>query len=143
MDAAGAIAGGARIGENRSAPGNAFSELSSEQFVRIIFTELSSQDPLEPSDSNALLQQLSTIRSIQSDIDMSKRLETLVGQNQFASAGGLIGQFVSGLTEENDRAEGLVLSVSRTAKGPVLNLDSGQRVPFDRLDEVADGTLFS
>ena len=52
---------------------NAFSELTSEEFVKIMFTELSNQDPLKPSDSSALLQQMSNLRSIQSDIERDRR----------------------------------------------------------------------
>ena len=47
---------------------DAFSSLNSEQFVKIIFTELSKQDPLQPNDSKALLEQLSSLRNIQSEI---------------------------------------------------------------------------
>jgi hypothetical protein len=121
---------------------NAFSELSSEEFIRIIFTELQNQDPLQPNDSAALLDQMSSLRSIQSDIELSNKIESLVTQNQLSSAGNLIGQFVSGLAFGNQRASGWVVSISRTADGPVLNLNNGFRVPFDNIDEIVDGDLF-
>ena len=38
--------------------------LGSEEFLKIILTELTSQDPLSPNDTSALLDQISTIRSI-------------------------------------------------------------------------------
>lgn len=120
-----------------------FSSLSSEEFMRIIFAELSNQDPLKPNDSNQLVQQMANIRSIQSDIELSKKLETLVTENQLASAGNLIGTYISGLTEQNQRTEGLVVSISRTSTGPILNLQSGLRIPLNRVDEVVDPTLAS
>ncbi len=120
---------------------NAFGALNSEQFIKIMFTELANQDPLKPNDSAALLQQMSSLRSIQSDIDLSAKLETLVTQNQLAGAGSLIGRTVTGLDDQNNRVSGLVASVSRTSNGPVLNLDSGGRLRFDRVDEMTDGTL--
>ncbi len=115
---------------------SAFSELKAEEFVKIIFTELANQDPLEPSDSKALLEQLSTIRSIQSDIDLGQRLGSLVAQNEMAAASGLIGRSVHGRSESGSRVTGVVESVSKTADGPVLNLDGGRRVRMDRVDEV-------
>lgn len=121
---------------SRSATKTGFSALSSEDFTQIILTELSKQDPLQPNDTNALLQQLSTIRSIQSDTDLSDQLSALVAQSDFASAAGLIGRSVSGLSEELRRVQGLVQSVSRTEQGPVLTLASGQRVPFSNVDQV-------
>lgn len=119
-----------------SSTSNAFSALDSEQFVKIIFTELSNQDPLAPSDSKALLQELSTLRSIQSDMDLSARLKSLVGQNEWTSAAGLIGKNISGLSDDLRRVDGIVKSVSRTEYGAVLNLASGDRVLASNVDEV-------
>ena len=118
----------------------AFSALDTQQFVQIIFTELSNQDPLQPSDSNALLQELSTLRSIQSDTDLSTQLQSLVGENEWASASNLIGKTISGLNDASTRVQGTVRSVSRTTDGTVLNLVSGDRVPVSNVDEILDST---
>ena len=120
----------------RTAAGDAFSSLSSEEFTRIILAELRNQDPLQPNDTGALLEQLSSIRSIQSDLELSDRLESVVSQNEFAGAAGLIGKRVSGLTESGQRIEDEVASVSRTADGAVLNLAGGKRIPMSGLDKV-------
>jgi len=113
-----------------------FSALSSEDFAKIIFTELSKQDPLSPNDTNALLEQISMIRSIESDMDLTNRLGSLVGQNEFSSAATLIGRRIEGLDEINMRVTGVVRSVARTAQGPVLTLNDGSRVPMSRIDGV-------
>lgn len=121
-----------------SAPPSAFGELKSEDFVKLIFTELSRQDPLEPNDSNALMEQLANIRSIQSDVDMEQKLASLIGQSEFAAASQMIGRVVSGLDESGARVLDIVASVSRTADGPVLNLASGARVSLADADEILD-----
>lgn len=113
---------------------DAFSDLTSEEFVKIMFTELSNQDPLKPNDSNQMLEQLSSLRSIQSDIELGNKLESIVSQNQLSTAGSLIGKYVSGLTEDGSRVVGEVVSVSRTADGPVLRLSNNFRVPFKNVD---------
>lgn len=113
---------------------DAFSDLTSEEFVRIMFTELANQDPLKPNDSNQMLEQLSSLRSIQSDLELSTKLETIVSQNQLASAGGLIGKYVSGITADGQRVVGEVVSVARTKDGPVLRLSNNFRVPFQNVD---------
>ncbi len=115
---------------------NGFSELTSEEFVEIMIQELTNQDPLAPSDSQALLEQISTIRSIESDTALLDRLDSLVGHNEFASASGLIGALVGGINEQGRRVADVVLSVSRTDEGPVLNLYDGSRVPLSQVDEV-------
>ncbi|MEZ6243776.1 MAG: flagellar hook capping FlgD N-terminal domain-containing protein [Phycisphaerales bacterium] len=131
MSAISSIAGGSSTGG-----ANGFSELTSEQFIKIMFAELSSQNPLEPSDSKALLDQLASLRSIQSDLDMGQRLDSLVKQNQFAAAATMVGQVVGGVTLDGIRVIDLVVSVSNTPDGPVLNLYDGSRMPFAWVDEV-------
>ncbi len=80
-----------------------FSEMKTEDFIRIIFTELSNQDPFSPNDSGALLDQLNSIRSIESDIELVSRLDALVFQNQLGAAANLIGKFVDGLTADKQQ----------------------------------------
>ena len=116
---------------------NGFGELTSEQFVKIMFAELTNQDPLKPSDSQAMLDQLSSLRSIESDIRLGERLDKMVDRNDFAAASGLIGKVISGLTTETGQAIDVVFSVSRTDQGPILNLLGGQRVRLDDVFEVA------
>ena len=118
--------------------GNRFSDMSSEDFVRIIFTELANQDPLAPNDSNALLQQLNSIRSIESDIQLIEQLKSLVTESQLAGASNLIGKFVTGLTDLSDRVSGYVRSISREGDSVVLQLDNGFFVPFDSLDTIQE-----
>lgn len=120
-----------------------FSSLSSEDFTKIIITELSNQDPLAPSDTNALLQQLSQIRDIQSSIDLSEKLGSLVSDNQFSSASNMIGKIVGGVSADNARTIGKVGSVSRTENGVFLNLHNGQSVLIDNMDGVIDPSSLS
>lgn len=138
MDAIGAAGwgGGSALAVS---PSNGFSDLTSEDFVRIMFTELTNQDPLAPNDSQALLEQMSSLRSIQSDLDLQNKLDAVVTQNQLASAANLIGDYVVGLTEQSERVADFVVSVSRTTDGPVLNLESGYKIPFDGVIEIIDG----
>ncbi len=115
---------------------NGFSELTSEQFVKIMFAELANQDPFEPNDSQAMLNQLSSLRSIESDMTLSGKLDQLVARNEFASASGLIGSIISGTSINGEQIIDRVFSVSQTAEGPILNLYGGARVRMDRVLEV-------
>lgn len=119
-------------------PTDRFSEMSSEDFIKIIFTELSNQDPFKPNDSSALLQQMSSIRSIESDLKLTDQLKSLVTQNQLSSAGGMIGKFVGGLTSDNNRVAGVVVAVSREGEDVNLELDNGWTVPINNVERVID-----
>lgn len=122
---------------------NAFNSISSEDFIRIMFSELTNQDPLAPNDTKAVLDQISSIRSIESDLKLSAKLESLVSQNELASAGTLIGKFVTGLNGEGRRVGDLVLSVSSTRDGAVLNLANGASLAMSRVEEIIDTDLLN
>lgn len=130
------------IGGSATAIPSQFSEMSSEDFLKIIFTELTNQDPLAPSDSGALLQQLNSIRSIESDVKMTKMLESLVHENQLSASSNLIGKFIGGLTEQNFRVAGWVVSVIRQGNSIYLELDNGWVVPMQGVETIIDPSLF-
>ncbi|MFK7883107.1 MAG: flagellar hook capping FlgD N-terminal domain-containing protein [Phycisphaerales bacterium] len=115
---------------------DAFSDLTSAEFLQIIFTELANQDPFEPNDTQAMLDQLSSIRAIEADTQFSNQLSQLVRQNELAAASGLIGSLVSGITLDNRRVADLVVSVTQTDQGPVLNMFDGSRMFFSNIDEI-------
>lgn len=122
-----------------SAPSrNRFEDLTSEDFMKIMFTELSNQDPLQPQDTQALLNQINTVRSIESNVQLMNQLTELVSQNQFAMAGTLVGKNVMGLDESFLPVEGRVKSASVEGKQIVLTLDSGARVPLDNVERISE-----
>ncbi len=97
---------------------------------------MQNQDPFKPNDSSALLEQLNSIRSIESDIQLSKDLESIVFQNQLSSAGNLIGKRVAGLTADNERVGGTVKSVARSGDEIALVLDNGWVLPIDNVEYI-------
>ncbi|MEM9373780.1 MAG: flagellar hook capping FlgD N-terminal domain-containing protein [Planctomycetota bacterium] len=120
-----------------SSSGNdVFSELTTSDFLEIMFTELQNQDPFEPSDTQAMIDQLSSLRAIEADTQFADQLEELVDQNELAAASGLIGSLVSGVSLDNRRVADLVISVTQTDQGPVLNLFDGSQMFFSNIDEI-------
>ena len=128
--------------ELQRSPSNGFGEMTSEDFIRIMFTELANQDPFQPNDSSALLDQLNSIRSIESDIKLTAQLESLVFGNKMATAGNLLGRIVGGLSQTNDRVLGFVISVNRPGDVVFLALDTGDIIPFDNMETVVDPIVF-
>jgi flagellar basal-body rod modification protein FlgD len=124
-------------------PQNRFSEMKSEDFIRIIFTELTNQDPFSPNDSAALLEQLNSIRSIESDMTLTTQLQALVLENQIASAGNLIGKVIGGLTQDSQRVAGYVVSVLRQGDSVLLELDNGWQVPVSNVETIIDPAILA
>ena len=120
---------------------NGFSSLSSADFIRIMFTELANQDPFQPSDSSALLDQMNSIRSIESNIELIDRLDTLVFENKLSSAATLIGKTVQGLTDDGLRVNGTVSTVLRQGDEVSLQLDTGWRLSIDNIELIQEPEL--
>ena len=120
---------------------NKFGEITSDEFFNIMFTELSQQDPMDPQDSKALLDQIGTIRDIEANTNMMAQLEQMVTQNQFAAAAGLVGKHIAGLDELSSSVSGKVVAAGLEGDSIMLTLDNGSRVPFSNVEEIYDGSL--
>ena len=103
------------VGSQASAQGSvpdAFQKLDTDTFLKLLVTELSNQDPLEPMDSAQIVNQISQIRSIQASTQLTTTLEAvLLGQN-VATASGLLGRTITGLTDDSQTITGQVDRVS-------------------------------
>ena len=101
-----AALGGVSASQTTQSPGtNAFASMDSGDFVRVMIAELSGQDPFSPNDSAQILEQLASLRSIESQTKLEDALQSLVLQNGIAQASGMIGFPLRLLARENyDRA---------------------------------------
>ena len=136
------ISSAAGVGGGSVGASSGFSGLDSEEFVKIIFTELQNQDPFSPNDSSALLEQLNSIRSIESDMALTTQLESIVFQNQLAGAGNLIGRYVQGMAPGGNRVDGQVISVIRQGDMIGVELDTGWIIDVDQVELIVDESLF-
>ena len=114
------------------------SALNSDEFTRIILTELSNQDPLEPNDTNALLDQLATIQSIESDTQLSNTLESFSRTNEFTVAAGLIGKVIEGRSTQGGDVLDVAISVTQTSDNVLVNLAGGSQIEIENVREVFD-----
>ncbi len=133
-------------GSSANAPAgatDAFSAMSSVDFLKIIFAELTNQDPLAPNETKDTLEQISLIRSIESDLSLSDQLKTMVRQNEIASSSSLVGKFITGKTASSTEVAGFVDSVTITRDGIQLNLSSGYTVPLDGVQEIIDPDIIA
>lgn len=107
--------------------------MRSEDFFKIMITELQQQDPLAPSSTKDMINQVSQIRSIELSKDLSRTLDALSRQQKTAGLSDLIGKFITAQVTGDDgsRSEiaGIVTGVRFGPDGAaVLELDSGQTV---------------
>jgi len=114
------------------------SQLKTDDFIKMMLTQLQNQDPLEPAKNQELLAQMSQIGQLQTSSQLQDTLKGLALQNQLGSAGNLIGKLVQGLDSNNDNIVGLVDSVRVENNQVFLELDSGKTLPMSSVMAIAN-----
>lgn len=115
--------------------------LKSEDFFRILVTELQNQDPFEPAKTADMISQVSQIRNIELSKNLTDTLSLLSERQQTLGVAELIGKFVTATRTAEDGAQteiaGIVTGVQMTADGTaVLELDTGETVLSQELTYV-------
>jgi flagellar basal-body rod modification protein FlgD len=119
---------------------NSLQTLTANDFVSFLVTQLQNQDPLNPTDSNQMLSQLSEIGQLQSTTQLDSSLTTMTQQNQVAAASGMIGKAVQGTDQNNNPVSGNVTSVQVTTSGANLLLDSGSTLSLSNVTSISNPT---
>jgi flagellar basal-body rod modification protein FlgD len=101
-------------------------------------TQLQNQDPLDPTDSNQMLEQMSEIGQLQSSDSLQSSLTTMVQQNQIASASNMIGKYVQGTDQSSNQVSGSVTAVQVTTNGVNLTIDTGDTVPLNNVTAITN-----
>ena len=113
--------------------------LSSSDFLNLMIQQLEQQDPLNPTDSNQLLTQMSQISQLQSNTQMVSSLQGLTLQQSIGSAGNLIGKSVNGLDANSNQVNGVVSSVAVRNQQVYLELSTGSELPMQNVTSIAAG----
>lgn len=114
---------------------DAFQELDLSAFLSMMIAELQNQDPMNPMDNAQLLQQVSQIREIESNMRLTTTLESLGRAQNLASGAALIGREITGLDADGKEISGVVQKVSADEKGCYLHLEEGT-VAMNNIKEV-------
>lgn len=113
--------------------------LGGDDFFQLLIAQLINQDPLEPTSNQDLLNQISSIRDIELSTNLSGSLQSLAGQQRFASAAALIGKYVGGSGEDEAAVGGIVRSVRFDANGKaILQLEDGRELALESVQSVME-----
>lgn len=134
-----AINTGIGIGSTSPArQGGSFDELGSSDFLKLLLTQLTNQDPLEPTGNEELLRQISSIREIELSTTLTDSLRNLTGQQHSTSASSMIGQFVTSIPDADGvSTRGVVVGVRFGDGGkPTLLLSGGAEIGVDQVGTI-------
>ncbi|QDT27440.1 flagellar hook assembly protein FlgD [Gimesia panareensis] len=85
-----------------------FNGLTAESFMKMLITELQNQDPTKPMGNEELLGQISSMRELQSNIELSDTLKEITTGQSLTQAAGLIGKEIEGQEGSQSPVAGLV-----------------------------------
>lgn len=105
----------------------------------MMIVQLQNQDPMEPTGNDELLNQISQMRSLQTNIELSDVLNATNSQQQLTSAASLLGRYVEGNVNAADGTEktisGTVERAFVTGGKAFVKTDSGE-LPLDSIIRV-------
>lgn len=99
---------------------NASNGLDSNQFMEILLTQMTHQNPLEPMDNAEMLSQFSQLNSLQELRSINNSMEAVSATNQTTYLTSLIGKTVKAQRADGKIIEGLVDGVVTDADAPQI-----------------------
>jgi flagellar basal-body rod modification protein FlgD len=113
--------------------------LGKEDFLKLLVTQLTNQDPTEPMKDTEFVAQLATYSSLEQQMTMNKNLEKLIAANSAttaASAVALIGTIVGYTGEDGSLKSGMVSFLDIVGGEVNLYLEDGSYIPFSIVEQV-------
>lgn len=117
----------------------ALRDLDVDQFLKLMIAELQNQDPLNPTDNQAILEQINTIRNIGATDKMTETLSAVLVGQTLSNAATLIGKQIDALTDDGKTVQGKVDSVSVVDGTPQLHVGD-KKVRLDNLKTIEGAT---
>jgi flagellar basal-body rod modification protein FlgD len=94
-----------------------------QDFLRILLTQLTYQDPLKPMDNQQFMAQVAQFTSLQQAQDTNAKLDALLSTQAALQSVGLIGKTVQ-VSTSNGNVVGTVTSLSLAGETPQLTLQT-------------------
>ena len=129
--------GSAALAPSASSSKSSPSALNTDDFVKMMLTQLQNQDPLNPTSSNDLMSEMGQIGQLQSTQQLQSTLTGLATQTQIGAASTLIGKKITGLDLNSNPASGIVGSVQVTSTGTNLQLQDGTLVSLSNVSTIS------
>ena len=113
-----------------------FNGLTSEDFLKMLIVQLQNQDPTEPVGNDELLNQISQMRSLQSNIELGDSFQTITANQQLSTAAGLIGKEVTGIDETDNQQTGVVTRAFLANDKAFVELEDSTRLELSKVSAV-------
>lgn len=95
--------------------------LGMEDFLKILLTQLTYQDPLKPLDNQQFMAQMAQFTSLEQTQQLNSKLETLITNQAALQSVGLIGRTVD-ITVSGSTLTGTVSALSLSGDSPLITV---------------------
>jgi flagellar basal-body rod modification protein FlgD len=110
--------------------------LGQEDFLKLLVTQMTSQDPMNPMSNTDFVAQMAQFTSLQQTKDMSATITQLSQQQQLLQANEFIGREVSLLTDDGSVVQGVVGGIEMDGSNPLVVVD-GEHYSLSSITSVA------
>ena len=109
------------VGGSSSATGLQANSLTQQDFLKVLLTQLTYQDPMKPMDNQQFMAQLAQFSTLQQTQQLNTNIETLIGNQSALQSVGLIGRTVD-ISTDNGNVTGSVTALALSGSSPGLTI---------------------
>lgn len=106
------------------------SSLGLQDFLKVLLTQLSYQDPLKPMDNQEFMAQIAQFTSVEQTQQLNTKIETLINNQAALQSVGLIGRTVDATTASGTLT-GTVTALSLQGSAPSLSVKTASGTVID------------
>lgn len=95
--------------------------LGLQDFMKILLTQLTYQDPMKPMDNQEFMAQMAQFTALEQSLRLNDRMQQLIDTHSALQSVGLIGRTVE-ISTPTGRVSGTVSSLSLQGEAPVMSV---------------------
>jgi len=115
-------------------------KVSHDDFLKLLVTQLTTQDPLNPMQDIDFLGQLAQLQALDEQMAMTKSMTAMRLDSQFQAGTSMIGKFVSGHDAYGGEIAGMVTRVVQRDGEIMVEMANGQRLGIGSVQNVWNPT---
>ena len=116
-----------------STAGSQASNLNMQDFLKVLLTQLTYQDPLKPMDNQQFMAQVAQFTTLGQTQQLNSNIETLVANQASLQSVGLIGRTLD-IKTSSGQITGTVTSLSLSGSSPQLTVKTGTGAVLSNID---------
>ncbi|MBE7367188.1 flagellar hook assembly protein FlgD [Ramlibacter pallidus] len=109
------------IGGSTAASPTAQANIGLQDFLKILLTQLTYQDPLKPMDNQEFMAQMAQFTSLEQTQRLNEKLDQLITNQAALQSVGLIGRTVD-ISTSSGQMTGTVASLSLSGDAPLISV---------------------